>query len=93
MRFALINTKKAEFPIHRLCGVLGVSHSGYFARRIVGWRVSRTAHAGFLLDALEQALHERRPVRGGLNLSRNARSGRRLPAIATFLPVGVATTS
>ena len=32
-----------------------------FARRIVGWRVSRTAHAGFVLDALEQALHERRP--------------------------------
>jgi len=38
-----------------------------FARRIVGWRVSRTAHASFVLDALEQALHERRPAhRGGL---------------------------
>jgi putative transposase len=37
-----------------------------FARRIVGWRVSRTAHAGFVLDALEQALHDRRPMRGGL---------------------------
>jgi putative transposase len=36
-----------------------------FARRIVGWRVSRTAHAGFVLDALDQALHDRRPVRGG----------------------------
>jgi putative transposase len=36
-----------------------------YARRIVGWRVSRTAHAGFVLDALEQALHERRPVHGG----------------------------
>jgi putative transposase len=35
-----------------------------YARRIVGWRVSRTAHAGFVLDALEQALHERRPIRG-----------------------------
>jgi len=35
-----------------------------FARRIVGWRVSRTAHASFVLDALEQALHERRPVKG-----------------------------
>jgi len=35
-----------------------------YARRIVGWRVSRTAHAGFVLDALEQALHERRPARG-----------------------------
>jgi putative transposase len=37
-----------------------------FARRIVGWRVSRTAHADFVLDALEQALHDRRPVKGGL---------------------------
>ena len=36
-----------------------------FACRIVGWRASRTAHAGFVLDALEQALHDRRPVRGG----------------------------
>src|SRR5690606_10376437 len=35
-----------------------------FARRIVGWRVSRTAHAGFVLDALEQALHDRRPTHG-----------------------------
>ena len=33
-----------------------------FARRIVGWRVSRTAHADFVLDALEQALHDRRPA-------------------------------
>jgi len=36
-----------------------------FARRIVGWRVSRTARASFVLDALEPALHERRPVHGG----------------------------
>ncbi|RSY65480.1 IS3 family transposase [Sphingomonas koreensis] len=38
-----------------------------YARRIVGWRASRTTHASFVLDALEQALHDRRPVhRGGL---------------------------
>jgi transposase InsO family protein len=36
-----------------------------FARRIVGWRASRTAHAGFVLDALEQTLHDRRPAHGG----------------------------
>ena len=36
-----------------------------FARRIVGWRVSRTADAGFVLDALEQAVHERRPASSG----------------------------
>ena len=35
-----------------------------FARRIVGWRVSRTAHASFVLDALEQALHARKPASG-----------------------------
>ena len=36
-----------------------------YARRIVGWRASRTAHASFVLDALEQALHERRPIHRG----------------------------
>ena len=36
-----------------------------YARRIVGWRVSRTAEASFVLDALEQALHARRPTQGG----------------------------
>lgn len=38
-----------------------------YARRIVGWWASRTAHASFVLDAPEQALHDRRPThRGGL---------------------------
>jgi transposase InsO family protein len=38
-----------------------------FARYIVGWRVSRTAHTAFVLDALEQVLYKRRPVhRSGL---------------------------
>ena len=38
-----------------------------YARYIVGWRVSRSAHAGFVLDALEQAIHDRRPIsKGGL---------------------------
>ncbi len=36
-----------------------------FARRIVYWRASRTAHAGFVLDALEQAFGARRPARSG----------------------------
>ena len=35
-----------------------------FARRIVGWRVSRSQQAQFVLDALEQAVHERRPAEG-----------------------------
>ena len=35
-----------------------------FACRIIGWRVSRTATAGFVLDALEQAVHRRQPGSG-----------------------------
>jgi transposase InsO family protein len=31
MRFSFIDAKKAEFPIARLCEVLAVSQSGYFA--------------------------------------------------------------
>lgn len=37
-----------------------------FARRIVGWRASRTANAGFVLDALEQAILQRRPAQDQL---------------------------
>jgi putative transposase len=38
-----------------------------FACRIVGWRVLRSAQTGFVRDALEQAIHDRRPTqRGGL---------------------------
>jgi transposase InsO family protein len=33
-----------------------------FARRIVGWRASGTAHAGFVLLVPERALHDRRLV-------------------------------
>jgi putative transposase len=32
-----------------------------FARRIVGWQVSRSMQTDFVLDALEQALYERQP--------------------------------
>jgi transposase InsO family protein len=31
MRFQLIDAAKKEFPVQRLCKVLGVSQSGYFA--------------------------------------------------------------
>ena len=38
-----------------------------FADKIVGWRVSSSPKTDFVLDALEQALHDRRPVhKGGL---------------------------
>ena len=54
-----------------------------YARRIVGWRVSRTAHTSFVLDALEQALHERRPVQGsGLVHHSDSKCGQRQRAWA-----------
>lgn len=38
-----------------------------YARCIVGWKVSSTMHTDFVLDALEQALHARKPFdKGGL---------------------------
>jgi putative transposase len=37
-----------------------------FTRRIVGWRVSRSMHTDFVLDALEQALYARQPERDEL---------------------------
>jgi putative transposase len=33
-----------------------------FARRIVGWRVSRSMQTDFVLDALEQVLFDRQPA-------------------------------
>jgi len=33
-----------------------------FANKIVGWRASRSQQTQFVLDALEQALYERRPA-------------------------------
>jgi putative transposase len=36
-----------------------------FARSIVGWKVSASAQTDFVLDALEQALSDRRPAREG----------------------------
>lgn len=35
-----------------------------FARRMVGWQVSRSMRTDFALDALEQARYERRPESG-----------------------------
>ena len=37
-----------------------------YARRIVGWRVSRSMQTDFVLDALEQALYDRQPQAQGL---------------------------
>ncbi len=46
-----------------------------FARRIVGWRVSKTAHAGFVLDALEQALGRSGTTRSHAQRSEHSENG------------------
>ena len=46
-----------------------------FARRIVGWRASTRAHTDFVLDALEQALYERRPRAGAGLVAHSDRGG------------------
>jgi transposase InsO family protein len=50
-----------------------------YARRIVGWRVSASAHAGFVIDALEQAVHDRRPVKGAGLVHHSDRGSQYLP--------------
>ena len=59
-----------------------------FANKIVGWRASRSQQTQFVLDALEQALYERRPAdnlihhsdRGSQYLSKNTPNGWRMRA-------------
>ena len=46
----------------------------------MGWRVSRAAHACFVLDAVEQALHDRLPAKGG-GLIRHSDRGSQYVAI------------
>ena len=53
-----------------------------FADRIVGWRVSKSRQTQFVLDALEQALHERRP-RGDAGLVAIRIAGRNTRRCAT----------
>ena len=74
-----------------------------FARRIVGWRASRTAHAGFVLDALvrpvaidaQNARSSSRRAIGGrpgdLKAFRPARSERLFLCAIAISQVGVAT--
>ena len=50
-----------------------------FADRIVGFGVSWSAKADFVLDALEQALHDRQPVQKGGLVHNSDRGGQYLP--------------
>ncbi len=48
--------------VHTWAGFVYVAFAiDAYARRIVGWKVGTSATAGFVLDALEQAIHARRP--------------------------------
>lgn len=49
--------------VHTWTGIVYVAFViDAFARRFLGWKVSGSATAGFVLDALEQAIHARRPT-------------------------------
>lgn len=61
--------------LHLLCLVIDSN-----ARRIVGWRASRTAPAGFVLDALEQALHDWLPVHRGRLVHHSDRAANTYPS-------------
>jgi putative transposase len=49
VRFALIDEAKETFPVHRMCRVLGVSQSGYFAWK--HWAASNRQREDMILLA------------------------------------------
>ena len=49
MSFKLVDEAKKEFPVHRLCSVLGISQSGYFAWK--GRPACRRQHEDMVLLA------------------------------------------
>jgi putative transposase len=57
---AFIDDHREVYGVEPICKVLPIAPSTYHAH------VAQRADADFVLDALEQALHDRRPVKGGL---------------------------
>ena len=57
----MVGTRYISINSRRSCLVYVAFVIDAYARRIVGLRVSSSAHAGFALDVLEQAVHDRRP--------------------------------
>ena len=55
-----VGKKRAHLRAYRAGFVYVAFVIDAFARRIVGWKVSTSATAGFVLDALKQAIHARR---------------------------------
>jgi transposase InsO family protein len=57
-----------------------------FARYIVGWQVSRTAHTSFVQDTLEQAIHERKPAQSDGLVHHSNRGSSQIYADCVNLP-------
>jgi transposase InsO family protein len=56
----IVQEHRGEYPSLWAAIVVDV-----FSRRIVGWRPSSSMHTEFVLDALEQALYDRKPSDDG----------------------------
>ena len=74
MRFRLIDTAKKEFPVQRLCKVLGVSQSGYFAWKDRPALPSRQNEDMVLLEPISLGLsHCRNATYGSPRMTRELR--------------------
>ena len=72
MSFALVDEAKKEFPVHRLCRVLGVSQSGYFAWR--GRPACRRQHEDMVVLAhVRSAFALSRGIYGSPRMTRELR--------------------
>ena len=57
-----IDEHRGVYGVEPICRQLPIAPSTYHQQRIVGWRVSSSMRTDLVLDALEQALHARRPA-------------------------------
>ena len=73
MRFALIDGAKAEFPVHRLCRVLGVEPSGYFALERSYWPCRRQRDDMVLLAHVRSAFSLSNSTYGSPRMTRELR--------------------
>jgi len=80
--FTYVSTIARQAMLASLRGGQGFVYVAFvidtFADRIVGWRVSRSAKTDFVLDALEQALHDRQPVQESGLIHHSDRGGQYL---------------
>jgi transposase InsO family protein len=58
---AFIDAHRGQLGVEPICRELPIAPSQYY----IGWRVSRSMHTEFVLDALEQAVWSRSSTQGG----------------------------